>query len=103
MSSDLPKVLHDIGGRAMVSYVIDAIGDVCREGVYLVVGYRADDVIAACKGKNVKFVTQEEQLGTGHAVLQCEAALEDFDGTVIVLNGDVPCLRKETIRKFMKF
>lgn len=102
MESDLPKVLHAIDGRPMVAYVIDAIQEICDGGIYLVVGYQADKVIAACKDAGVDFVHQYEQLGTGHAVQQCEEALKGFEGTVIVLNGDVPCLRSTTIDSFRR-
>jgi UDP-N-acetylglucosamine diphosphorylase/glucosamine-1-phosphate N-acetyltransferase len=102
MSSDLPKVLHRIGDRPMISYVIDAVEPITGDRVYVVVGYRADDVIAACSDRDVHFVTQAEQLGTGHAVMQCEEQLEGFSGTVIVVNGDVPCLRSESIREFIR-
>ncbi len=57
----------------------------------------------ACRETCVEFVLQEEQLGTGHAVLQCEKALENFEGTVIILNGDVPCLGADTLAGFTRF
>lgn len=103
MTSDLPKVLHEIQGRPMVKFVIDAIRPVCTDGVYIVVGYKADEVMKACRQDGVRFVLQREQLGTGHAVRQCEAALGSYDGTVVVLNGDVPCVTSETIRRFRDY
>ena len=103
MTADLPKVLHDIDGRPMLLYVLDAIGPIATSGTYVVVGYKADEVRRACADRAVNFVTQAEQLGTGHAVMQCEAALGSFTGTIVVLNGDVPCLRPETISKFVAF
>lgn len=102
MSSDLPKVLHEIDGKPMISFVLDAIRPIVRERVYVVVGYRADDVIAACS-EDVRFVHQHQQLGTGHAVMQCENALDGFSGTVVVLNGDVPCLRTRTVTKLLDY
>lgn len=102
MSADLPKVLHAIDGRPMLSYVLDAIEPVAGGGVLVVVGYKAEEVVAACSGRRVQFVTQEEQLGTGHAVMQCEEALSGFQGTVVVLNGDVPGLQRETIEDFVE-
>lgn len=103
MSADLPKVLHEIDGRPMISYVIDAVRAVAGDDVYVVVGYRGSEVVEACSSQRVHVVTQKEQLGTGHAVMQCEAALAGFSGTVVVLNGDVPCLRSETITHFIEF
>jgi UDP-N-acetylglucosamine diphosphorylase/glucosamine-1-phosphate N-acetyltransferase len=101
MNSDLPKVLHDIHGRPMVAYVIDTVRSICEDNIYMVVGYDADRVMAACRESGVGFVLQEEQLGTGHAVLQCEEVLSNFQGTVVVLNGDVPCLKTKTIEDFI--
>jgi bifunctional UDP-N-acetylglucosamine pyrophosphorylase/glucosamine-1-phosphate N-acetyltransferase len=103
MSSDLPKVLHEIGGRPLLSYVIESIRPLCGGDIYIVVGYKAEEVEGKCQNEGVHFVLQAEQLGTGHAVIQCREALEGFSGTVMVLNGDVPCLRPETIRQFSDY
>ena len=101
MNSDLPKVIHPIGDRPMVSYVIETVRAVDAERVLLVIGYQAERVREVCAGEGVEFVVQEEQLGTGHAVQQCEPSLDGFDGTVLVLNGDVPCLRPDTLSEFI--
>jgi UDP-N-acetylglucosamine diphosphorylase/glucosamine-1-phosphate N-acetyltransferase len=101
MTSDLPKVLHTVNGQPMVSLVIDKVKQVPADRICVVVGYRADLVEAACRDKPVEFVLQAQQLGTGHAVQQCESTLEQFEGTVIVLNGDVPCLKTDTVREFV--
>lgn len=101
MKSDLPKVLHTIAGVPMVRYVIDAVRDAGIERVIVVVGYQGDRVVEACADAGVEFVRQEEQLGTGHAVIQAEPFLDGFEGTVIVLNGDVPALRAATLRAFI--
>jgi bifunctional UDP-N-acetylglucosamine pyrophosphorylase/glucosamine-1-phosphate N-acetyltransferase len=103
MKSDLPKVLHTIQGRPMVAFVIDAVKAAGADKVLVVVGHRAELVREACGGDGVQFVLQEQQLGTGHAVLQCEPALGGFEGSVLVLNGDVPCLSADTIRRFVDF
>jgi UDP-N-acetylglucosamine diphosphorylase/glucosamine-1-phosphate N-acetyltransferase len=103
MKSDMPKVLHTVQDRPMVSHVIDAVKGVAPKKTIVVIGYQADRVRQACRDADVEFVLQEEQLGTGHAVMQCEAALSRFEGTVIVLNGDVPCLRTDTLRAFVEF
>lgn len=102
-ASDIPKVMHAVGGRPMVAHVIDAIRPVCGDRIYVVVGYKAEQVIGAFRGSGVTFVRQHEQLGTGHAVVQCERELGGFSGTVIVLNGDVPCLRSRTIEGFARY
>lgn len=103
MKSDMPKVLHTVQSRPMVSHVIDAVEGVSPEKTVVVIGYQADRVREACRDADVEFVLQEEQLGTGHAVMQCETALSRFEGTVIVLNGDVPCLRTDTLQAFVDF
>ncbi|UCG52438.1 MAG: NTP transferase domain-containing protein [Candidatus Latescibacterota bacterium] len=103
MPADKPKVMHEIEGKPMVIHVIDAIRGVFGSDIYVVVGYMAEQVVAACHNEDVEFVYQREQLGTGHAVLQCEDALRDITGTVAVLNGDVPCLRTRTIEGFLDY
>jgi len=102
-AAEIPKVMHEVAGRPMIAHVVDAVRPVCGNGIYLVVGYKADRVVEALEGSGVEFVYQREQLGTGHAVMQCENALAGFSGTVIVLNGDVPCLRTQTIREFVSY
>lgn len=101
MKSELPKVLHKAGDRFLLDYVIDAIQAVGPDRIYVVIGFKAGQVRAAFADRAVEFVLQEEQLGTGHAVLQCESALAGFEGTVIVMNGDVPGLRSRTIERFI--
>jgi UDP-N-acetylglucosamine diphosphorylase/glucosamine-1-phosphate N-acetyltransferase len=101
MQSDLPKVLHAVGGRPMVLHVIDAVKAIGAHPVIVVTGYQAGRVEAACEGAGVEFARQPEQLGTGHAVMQTESRLANHSGTVIVLNGDVPGLRPATIREFV--
>jgi len=102
MSSDLPKVLHTVGGRPLISHIIETVKAVPADRICVVIGYRADLVRRTCAGEPVEFVMQEPQLGTGHAVLQCRPVLDDFEGTILVLNGDVPCLRAGTIRDFIR-
>jgi len=86
----------------MLAYVLEAVEEVGSQGTYVVVGHQAERVREAFADAGVHFVHQPEQLGTGHAVLQCEEPLGDFQGTVVVLNGDVPCLRPRTIRAFIE-
>lgn len=102
-AADIPKVMHTVMGKPMIGHVIEAIRPVCKERIYVVVGYKAERIVDAFKDSGVSFVYQREQLGTGHAVIQCEKALEGFSGTVIVLNGDVPCLRSKTIEDFARY
>lgn len=103
MQSDLPKVLHAVGGRPMVLHVIDAVKTIGAYPVIVITGYQAERVEAACAGSGVEFARQEEQLGTGHAVMQAESRLAGATGTTVVLNGDVPGLRPHTIRDFVAY
>jgi bifunctional UDP-N-acetylglucosamine pyrophosphorylase/glucosamine-1-phosphate N-acetyltransferase len=102
-ASDLPKVMHEVRGKPMVSHVVDAVRSVCEDRIFVVVGYKADLVMDELEDAGVKFVLQTEQLGTGHAVIQCEEGLRGFSGTLLVLNGDVPCLRAGTIEEFVRY
>jgi len=103
MKSELPKVLHSISGKPLIGYVLQSLAAIGVDKTYVVVGYKAEEVVRACEGDNIDFVYQETRLGTGHAVMQCEESLSGFDGTVLVLNGDVPGLRSSTISEFIEF
>lgn len=98
MKSALPKVLHQVGGKPMVQQVLDAAHEAGAEEKVVVVGFGAECVEAAL-GKQAAFVVQKEQLGTGHAVMQAKDILQNFEGTVLVLCGDTPLLKGETLRK----
>jgi len=97
MKSDLPKVLHPILGRPLLAYVTDAARAAGCEKLVAVVGHRADAVRSAFAGKGLFFVEQNPQLGTGHAVAQAAGAFAGYEGTVLILCGDVPLLRPETL------
>ena len=97
MKSNLPKVLHPIAGRPMIQYVLDAVAEVVDTQPVLVVGHGAD-AVRRTLGDAFTYVVQEEQLGTGHAVLQAREALEGRSGAVLVLYGDMPLLSSETVR-----
>lgn len=101
MKSDLPKVLHEIDGVPMVRYVIRTVKSAGVDRTVVVVGYEAQRVRDACAQENVEFALQEEQLGTGHAVIRARDALEGFEGTALVLAGDVPGLRVSTLSGFI--
>lgn len=103
MHSDLPKVLHEVAGRPMVLHVVDAVKALGASRVIVVTGYQAQRVEEACADAGVDFARQPEQLGTGHAVMQTEAQLAGYTGTVVVLNGDVPGLRPVTIQRFLEY
>ncbi|MCK4888110.1 MAG: NTP transferase domain-containing protein [Planctomycetes bacterium] len=99
MNTMLPKVLHEVCGRPMLSYVLDACRAVDVEKIYVVVGYGADQVKERYGGHDdIVWVTQAEQKGTAHAVMCCKDELAGFDGDTLVLCGDGPLIRKETLK-----
>ncbi|MFC1758748.1 NTP transferase domain-containing protein [Planctomycetota bacterium] len=99
MESDAPKVLVPACGRPLVEYVLDAITTAGVDQLVVVVGYKADDVRAALSHRqNVSYVEQTEQLGTGHAVQVCMEHLQDHDGPVLVVTGDSPMTRTDSIK-----
>ncbi|MCQ2380777.1 MAG: bifunctional UDP-N-acetylglucosamine diphosphorylase/glucosamine-1-phosphate N-acetyltransferase GlmU [Acidaminococcaceae bacterium] len=101
MKSSLPKVLHKIGGKPMVEHVICAAKEAGAEKQIVVIGHGAEAVREQI-GDAVEFAVQEPQLGTGHAVMQTEKTLKNFQGTVLVLCGDTPLLNGEELAKFIK-
>ena len=102
MKSDLPKVLHTLNGKPLIGYVLDTVESLSLSKIAVVVGYQGEKVVDLLKGKNVEVVWQKEQLGTGHAVMQAEPLFRDFIGDLLVLCGDVPLLRAETIIDLLK-
>lgn len=100
MRSDLPKVLHPIGGKALVQHVVDTARQVGGEQILIIVGHGAEKVEQKMAASDVKFVLQAQQLGTGHAVQQALPHLRN-DATVLILYGDVPLTRAETLQKLI--
>lgn len=96
MKSDLPKVLHKLGGRTMLDMVLRTARELGPSRIVVVVGYGREEVIRSLPAW-VEHAVQEEQLGTGHAVLCTEEFLGSHPGPIIVLSGDVPLLRTETV------
>ena len=102
MKSDLVKVLHPILGLPMLSYPIElSLNEVMAKKTVVVVGHQADRIQEMFRNPRVDFVLQKEQLGTGHAVLQAIPFLQSFDGTVLILCGDVPLVKVETLRSLI--
>lgn len=97
MKSDMAKVLHPIVGRPLIVHVLKAAAGLNARKTVLVLGHQADRVAEAVKEFGAEVAIQARQLGTGHAVMQAEKALEGFAGDVVILSGDVPLIRKKTI------
>lgn len=101
MKSEQPKVLHKVCGKALVEWVCDAVREAGIDSCIAVVGHKAEQVMAYM-GERVEYVLQKEQLGTGHAVMQAESFLKERQGYVIILNGDAPLIRANTIRRALE-
>ena len=103
LKSQLPKVLHEVGGRPLLEHVILAASQVVDPAdVFAIIGHEAERVQAAVKHTGVKFVLQGEQRGTGHALMVAREGLAGYDH-VIVLSGDAPLITPTTIRKLRDF
>jgi bifunctional UDP-N-acetylglucosamine pyrophosphorylase / glucosamine-1-phosphate N-acetyltransferase len=101
MKSSRAKVLHELAGRPVLGWALGIAEGLGPERLVVVIGRDAEKVEAAFTGR-ARFVVQAEQRGTGHAVQQAEPALRDFRGDVLVLYGDVPLLREETLRGLVR-
>lgn len=101
MKSDTHKVLHPIAGRPMLLHLLAAVGELAPERVVVVTGAGREQVEAAVAPLGIATALQAEQLGTGHAVRQAEAALAGFAGDVLVLYGDVPLVTAATMRRML--
>ncbi len=101
MGSARAKVLHELGGRPLISYPLAALRSIGVDPIVVVVGYQAEEVEQACVAYGVRFAVQTEQKGTGHATLVGRAALYDFTGDLLLIYGDLPFLRPETFRRLI--
>lgn len=102
MKSDMPKVLHPICARPMLGYVLDMVKEAKIKHVYAVLGYKHEEVRKNL-GPGVKVVIQKQLNGTAGAVKAALPQLKNFKGTVLVLYGDNPLLKKETVKKLLKY
>lgn len=100
MRSDLHKVLHPIAGKPMLLHLLDSVAAIGAARQVVVVGDRREQVEAAV-ARRADIAHQAEQLGTGHAVAQAQAALAGFAGDVLILYGDVPLVRADTMRRMI--
>ncbi len=103
LKSKRPKVLHEIGGKPLVAHVIAAAAGVVSPGdIYVVVGHEAERVRKAVAATGVRFVEQTEQRGTGHAIQCARQAIADY-ANILVLSGDAPLIRTETLGELRRF
>ncbi|HTV48997.1 MAG TPA: NTP transferase domain-containing protein [Phycisphaerae bacterium] len=103
MKSKRVKVLHEICGRPMLAYVIDAVREAGVDRIVVVVGHDRQQILDTFADQSgITWVYQEEQKGTGHAVQVCAKALERFEGSVFVLAGDGPLIRGQTLKMLLE-
>lgn len=100
MKSHLPKVLHPLMGRPIITYVIDACKKAKIDKIFLVIGYGADEVRETL-GSHYNFVEQKQQLGTGHAVMTVNDQIKGLEGDILILAADAPFLTGKIIRKLI--
>ncbi len=103
MNSELPKVLHQIHGKPIISILLDTIVSMSFERVLVVIGHKGELVKEELAGYPVQFVWQHEQKGTGHAVQVTKELMDDFNGTTLVMTGDVPFLSEQAIKRLIAF
>lgn len=106
---DKSKVMYELHGIPLIKYVINLSLKVNSEYVVLIVGHQKNSVIEYVRSTfnneadKIKFANQDVQLGTGHAVMMTENILKDYEGHILVLSGDVPLLKTDTVRSFINF
>ena len=96
MRTQLPKTLFPILKKPMIEYILDEVEKTSIKNIVLVVGHQKE-LLMDTVGKRVQYVSQDEQLGTAHAVMQAEALLKDEPGSTLIMLGDMPLVEKETI------
>lgn len=99
MKSSLPKVLHKLCGKPLISYVIERAKSLNPNEIYTILGYRKEKILEILP-EDVKIIDQKEPLGTGHALLIASKTLKKLKGDVLILSGDVPLIEKKTILDF---
>ena len=103
------KVMYEISGKPLIEYVVNLALKIDSDKIVIIVGHQKQSVIDFIRERfsnemsKIKFAHQDEQLGTGHAVMQTSDELKTFDGDVLILSGDVPLLSYDTVGKFISF
>jgi bifunctional UDP-N-acetylglucosamine pyrophosphorylase/glucosamine-1-phosphate N-acetyltransferase len=104
---EMSKVMYKLDAKPMIEYVVELARNIDSDKIIVIVGHQKQSVINFLYDKvnddRIKYAHQDEQLGTGHAVMQTRDELINFNGDVLILSGDVPLLKKSTIDKFLEF
>jgi len=105
MVSALPKVLHKLSGKTLLERVLQSCKRLNPSKIYIIVGHKSEEVknsLDTASFKNIEFIIQRPQNGTGHAIQVLSKELIDFKGKLLVLNGDVPLIKSATLKKLLK-
>ena len=102
MKSRTAKVLHKLHSKPLLKYVIDLAYKLKPDNIFVVVGFQRNEVRKKFASEKVEFIDQKRQLGTGHAIMQVKPRLENFNGEILVLSGDVPFLKENTVNEMIK-
>ena len=107
MRSTLPKVLHKLDGKSILSRVLDTCFELNPDKVFIIVGHKNDVIKKSFENNKfankINFVLQDPQIGTGHAIQVLSKELKNFKGKLLVLNGDVPLIESKTLKGLIKF
>lgn len=101
VSGDIPKAMVSIGERPMIDFVLENLSFIDDKNIYIVVGCGKEMLIEHL-GDRYCYVEQKQQLGTGHAVMECTDAFLDFDGSVLITFGDMPLFRREEMEQMCR-
>ena len=97
MNSAMPKVLHKINNKSMLEHVISKTNNLNPKKIIVVIGYKAEEIKNHLREHQLDYAMQIEQKGTAHAVMQCKEKLVDFNGDTLILSGDVPLIKSQTL------
>ena len=98
MESSIPKVLHKISGKSLLQRVIDTCVELNPDQIFVITGHKSKEVQESIpENKKIQFVIQDPQLGTGHAIQVLCKKVKKHDGKLLILNGDVPLIRPNTL------
>ena len=101
MNSDLPKVLHLLNDKTLLDHVIDTSNKINPKDIIVVVGYKKEMIIENLKTQNITIVEQKTQKGTADAIKYCLPKIKKFNGNILILSGDVPMIKFETLKQLI--
>ncbi len=104
MMSSIPKVLHKLSGKTLLQRVINSCNELKPDKIFIIVGHKSKEVEdSVLKNKNIHFIVQNPQKGTGHAIQVLSQQVKKHEGKLMVLNGDVPLIKPETLKDLIKY